>query len=74
MSLNLIVDEYKKAFARREIHSKSDFYSGYNQFQLALQNKDLITMKTLLDLIRMCTLPQEATNLVAQIINKINKY
>ena len=68
-----IVDEFAEAFAGRTIYSMGDLYSGYDQFQLANESRDLTTMKTPLGLVRMCTLPQGATNSAAHMMNGINK-
>jgi hypothetical protein len=64
-----IVDEFAEAFAGRAIYSMGDLYSGYDQFQLAMESRDLTT----LGLLRMCTLPQGATNSVAHMMNAMNK-
>ena len=56
-----IVDEFAEAFAGRAIYSMGDLYSGYDQFQLANESKNLTTMRTPLGLVRMHTLPQGAT-------------
>ena len=68
-----IVGEFTEAFARRAIYSMGDLYSGYDQFQLDVDSRDLTTMKTPLGLVRMCTLPQGATNSVAHMMNGMNK-
>ncbi|KAL3692893.1 hypothetical protein R1sor_006544 [Riccia sorocarpa] len=68
-----IVDEYAEAFAGRAIYSMGDLYSGYDQFQLAEGSRDITTMKTPLGLVRMCTLPQGATNSVAHMMSGMNK-
>ncbi|KAL3691330.1 hypothetical protein R1sor_004981 [Riccia sorocarpa] len=68
-----IVDEFAEAFARRAVYSMGDMYSGYDQFQLAEGSRDVTTMKTPLGLLRMCTLPQGATNSVAHMMNGMNK-
>ena len=68
-----IVDEFAEAFAGRAIYSMGDLYSGYDQFQLSLESRDLTTIKTPLGFVRMCTLPQGATNLVAHMMNGMNK-
>ncbi|KAL3681112.1 hypothetical protein R1sor_024068 [Riccia sorocarpa] len=68
-----IVDEVADAFAGRAIYSIGDFYSGYDQFQLALESRDLTTIRTPLGLMRMCTLPQGATNSVAHMQNAMHK-
>ncbi|MCO5576416.1 hypothetical protein L7F22_030226 [Adiantum nelumboides] len=67
------VDEFAKAFVGRAIYSMSDLYSRYDQLQLALESKDLTTMCTPLGLVRMCTLQHGATNLVAHMMNGMNK-
>ena len=48
-----IVDEVAEAFAGHAIYSIKDLYSGYDQFQLAFESRDLTTMKTTLGLVRM---------------------
>ncbi|MCO5606983.1 hypothetical protein L7F22_061174 [Adiantum nelumboides] len=68
-----IVDEFAKAFAGRAIYSMGDLYSGYDQFQLSLESRDITTIRTPLGLVRMCTLPQGATNSVAHMMNGMNK-
>ena len=52
-----IVDEVTEVFAGHAIYSIRDLYSGYDQFQLAFESRDLTTMKTPLGLVQMCTLP-----------------
>jgi hypothetical protein len=71
--VGLIVDEFAEEFAGRAIYSIGDLYSGYDQFQLAVGSRDITTMRTLIGLVRMCTLPQGATNSVAHIMNAMNK-
>ena len=68
-----IVDEVAEAFAGHAIYSIGDLYSGYDQFQLAFESRDLTTMKTPLGLVRMYTLPQGATNSVAHMQNAMNQ-
>jgi hypothetical protein len=68
-----IVDEVAEAFVGHAIYSIGDFYSGYDQFQLAIESRDLITMKTPLGLVRMCILPQGATNSVAYMQSTLNQ-
>lgn len=46
MGCGPIVDEVAEAFAGRAIYSSGDLYSGYDQFQLARESRDLTTMKT----------------------------
>ena len=47
--------------------------AGYDQFQLAVESRDITTMRTPIGLVRMCTLPQGATNAVAHMMNAMNK-
>ena len=68
-----IVDEVAEAFAGHAIYSIGDLYSGYDQFQFVFESRDLTTMKTPLGLVRMCTLPQGATNSVAHMQNAMNQ-
>jgi hypothetical protein len=68
-----IVDEFVEEFAGRTIYSIGDLYSGYDQFQLVVVSRDITTMHTPIRLVRMCTLPQGATNSVAHIMNAMNK-
>ena len=51
------IDEFAEAFAGRSIYSIGDLYSGYDQFQLAVESRDITTMRTPLGLVWMCTLP-----------------
>jgi hypothetical protein len=67
------IDEFAEAFAGRLIYSVSDLYSGYDQFQLAVESRDLTTMRTPLGLVRMFSLLQGGTNSVAHMVNAMNK-
>ena len=67
------IDEFTEAFAGRSIYSVDDLYSGYDQFQLAVESRDITTMRTPLGLVRMCTLPQGGTNSVDHMVNAMNK-
>ena len=67
------VDEFAEAFAGRSIYSIGDLYLGYDQFQLVVDSRDITTMKTPIGLVRMCTLPQGATNSVEHMVNAMNK-
>ena len=73
MKVNVLVEEFAQAFAGCVIYSIGDLYSGYDQFQLAVESRDIITMRTPIGLVRMCTLPQGATNSVAHMMNVMNK-
>ncbi|KAL3682085.1 hypothetical protein R1sor_000107 [Riccia sorocarpa] len=68
-----IIDDVVDEFAGRAIYSVGDLYSGYDQFQLAVESRDLTTIRTPLGLMRMCTLPQGATNSVAHMQNAMHK-
>ena len=68
-----VVDEFAEAFVRRAIYSIRDLYSGYDQFQLSEGSRDITTMRTPIGLVRMCTLPQGATNSVAHMMNVMHK-
>jgi hypothetical protein len=68
------VDAFAEEFAGRSIYSIGDLYSGYDQFQLTVESRDITsTMRTPIGLVRMCTLPQGATNSVAHMVNAMNK-
>ncbi|KAL3682400.1 hypothetical protein R1sor_000422 [Riccia sorocarpa] len=68
-----VIDDVVDEFAGRAIYSVGDLYSGYDQFQLAVESRDLTTIRTPLGLMRMCTLPQGATNSVAHMQNAMHK-
>ncbi|KAL3702114.1 hypothetical protein R1sor_020136 [Riccia sorocarpa] len=68
-----IIDDVVDEFAGRAIYSVGDLYSGYDQFQLAVESRDLTTIRTPLGLMCMCTLPQGATNSVAHMQNAMHK-
>ncbi|KAL3680762.1 hypothetical protein R1sor_023718 [Riccia sorocarpa] len=68
-----IIDDVVDEFAGRAIYSVGDLYSGYDQFQLAVESRDFTTIRTPLGLMRMCTLPQGATNSVAHMQNAMHK-
>ena len=51
-----IVDEFAEAFVGREIYSMGDLYSGYEQFQLAIDSRNITMMKAPIGLVRMCTI------------------
>ena len=60
------------AFSPNEIGCL-DLYSGYEQFQLPLDSREITTMRTSIGVVRMCMLPQGATNSVAHMMNAMNK-
>ena len=49
-----VVDEFAEAFAGRAIYSIGDLYSSYDEFQLAIDSRDITTMWTPIRLVRMC--------------------
>jgi hypothetical protein len=73
MDSNLILDEFVEPFAGRAIYSMGYLYLSYDQFQLAVENKDLTTLQMPLGLLRMCKIPQRATNSFAHLMNTMNK-
>lgn len=73
IGVGLIFEKFIEAFASKAIYSVRDFYFRYNQFQLAEESRNITTMKTPLELVKMYTLQQDAINSVAHIINGINK-
>ena len=52
------IGEFAEAFTGRSIYSVGDLYSRYDQFQLAVESRDITTMRTPFGLVWMCTLPQ----------------
>jgi hypothetical protein len=51
----------------------ADLYSKYDQFLLVIDSRDITTMRTLIRLVRMCIVPQGATNSLARMMNGMNK-
>ena len=66
-------DEFSEDFAMCKILSLLDFFSGYDQVPLDEKSRDLTTFATPIGLLRMCTLPQGATNSVAQFTRVITR-
>jgi hypothetical protein len=66
------VDEFAEEFIGCHITSLVDLYSGYNQMLLYPKSRDLTVFFILLRLLRNTTLPQGATNSVAQFVRIIN--
>lgn len=64
-------DEFSEDFAMCKILTIVDFFSGYDQVTLAEKSRDITTFSTPIGLVRMCTLPQGATNSVAQFMRII---
>ena len=67
------IDEFAEAFTRRSIYYVGNLYSGYDQFQLVVESRDITTMQIPLGLVQVCTLPQGGTNLVVYMVNVMNK-
>ncbi len=72
MNLLLLVDEFVDKFARCYITSLVDLYSRYDQMLLDPRSKDLTAFFTPLRLLRNTTLPQGATNSIAQFVRVMN--
>ena len=66
-------DKFSEEFVGCTIPCLVDFFSGYNQVELDEESRDLTAFMTLLGLMRMTTLPQGATNSVAQFVRIILK-
>ena len=66
-------DEFSEEFAGCTVASLIDFFSGYDQVELDKGSRDLTAFMTPLGLMRMTTLPQGATNLVAQFVRIVTK-
>jgi hypothetical protein len=66
------VDEFANEFAGCHIASLVDLYSGYDQMLLHPKSRDLTAFFTPLGLLRCTTLPQGATNSVAQFVRIMN--
>ena len=71
--IGLTIDEFTEAFVGRSIYLLEDLYSRYDQFQLAIESRDIMTPRTPLGLVRMCTLSQGGSNSVAHMVNAMNK-
>ena len=67
------VDEFAEEFAGMTITSLIDFFSGYDQIALDEKSRDLTAFMTPLGLLRQTTLPQGATNSVAQFVRVVTK-
>jgi hypothetical protein len=50
-----------------------DFFFRYDQIELDVKSKDFTGFQTLIGLLRMTTLPQGATNSVAQFVQIVTK-
>ena len=68
------VDEFSESFAGNVVASLIDFFSGYDQVELAEMSRDLTAFMTESHgLVRQTTLPQGATNSVAQFVRIVTK-
>ncbi|EKD16861.1 gag-pol polyprotein [Drepanopeziza brunnea f. sp. 'multigermtubi' MB_m1] len=68
----MLSKEKSIAFAWQECASLVDLYSGYDQQTLHQSSRDLTAFFTSLGLFRCTTLPQGATNSVAQFVRTVN--
>ena len=68
-----IADQFSRDLAGLTMASLIDLFSGYDQFMLALQSRDMTAIHTPLGLLRMTRLPQGATNSIAQFVRVIYK-
>ena len=60
-----------RLFAGRAIYSIGNLYSGYDQSQLAINSREITTIRTPIGLMQMHTLPQGATNSMMNAMNKV---
>ena len=67
------MDEFSEEFAGCKMASLIDFFSGYDQVELDVRSRDLTAFQTPLGLLRQTTLPQGATNSVAQFVQIVTK-
>ena len=67
-NLQISANEFSKEFAGCIVVSVIDFFSGYDQVELNEGSRHLTAFNTTLGLMRMTTLPQDATNSVPQFI------
>lgn len=66
-------EEFSEDFGMCAVLSLLDFFSGYDQVPIDEKSRDLTTFATPIGLLRMCTLPQGATNSVAQFMRVITR-
>jgi hypothetical protein len=66
-------DEFSEEFAGCQMASLIDLFSGYDQVELDVRSRDLTGFQTPLGLLRMTTLPQGATNSIAQFVRVVTK-
>ena len=68
-----IVDDFAEMFVGRAIYLMGDLDFGYDKFQFAVTSRDIISIRTPIGLLQMCTLPQGETNWVAHMMNNMHK-
>jgi hypothetical protein len=66
-------DDLAEEFAGCYVMSLMDFFSGYDQVELDVRSRDITAFSTPLGLVRQCTLPQGATNSVAEFVRVMTK-
>ena len=66
-------DEFAEEFAGCKVSSLIDWFSGYDQLVLAEESRDMTAFMTPLGLLRMTTVPQGATNSIAQFCRVVTK-
>ncbi len=71
VNLPLSADNFTEAFTGCQITFLIDFFSGYDQITLDKASRDMTAFMTLISLLKMITLPQGVTNLVAQFVKII---
>ena len=62
-------DTFSEDFAGCSIYSMGDLFSGYDQFQLALESRSITAMRTPIGQVSMATVPMGGTNSVAHVVN-----
>ena len=67
------VDAFSEEFAGMHVTSLIDFFSGYDQVGLDKASRDITAFMSPLGLVRQTTLPQGATNSVAQFVRIVMK-
>jgi len=66
-------DDFAESFAGSQVASLVDFLSGYDQIPLDPKSRDITAFMTPLGLLRQTTLPQGATNSVAQFVRIVTR-
>ena len=67
------IEKFVEKFVEIIIALLIDFFSNYNQIDLALKSRDLTAFITSLDLFRITRLLQEATNSVVQFVQVVTR-